>query len=121
MCDSASAQLTITGYGGATAFVSPNGAWNVSVPGPYWNFSGNIGAPAIAARFASGTDGMGAYQEIAFDYRIGGGSRTASIRVYEGRPAVLFSVTWNDAAANATPFPAIFAYPSALSHLTFNG
>ncbi len=120
-CNAALAQLTVTGYSGTAVSVSSNGNWTVAIPGPHWNFSGSIGAPAVAARIGTNKDGWGSFQEITFDYTIGGGSRTAAIRVYDSRPTVLFSVTWNSAAANASPFPVISSYPSTLSHLAFNG
>jgi hypothetical protein len=115
------AQLTITASGAASLSVSPAGSWSISVPGLKWTFSGTIGAPAVAAHVNEGKDTAGAWQEIAFDYQLSGVSRSASIRLYQNRPAALFSSTLNAADANTTSFPVISAYPTGLSHVSFNG
>jgi hypothetical protein len=115
------AQLTVAGYDGATAAVFANGLWQISVPGPQWTFAGNLGSPAVAAHVNSGSDALGGYQEIAFDYAVGVSSRTASVRLYQAQPAAVFSVSWNNDAPNTSPFPSIASYPSTLSHITFNG
>jgi hypothetical protein len=115
------AQLTITGYNGASVAVFPNGSWSLTIPGPRWTFSGGLGTNAVAAHIVKGEDALGSFEEIAFDYSINVSSRTAAIRLYDSRPAVLFSVTWNNASANSSPFPVINSYPASLSHLTFNG
>src|SRR5260370_463806 len=82
-------QLTVTGYNGVSATISSSGAWTVSVAHPAWKFSGSTGAPVYASRIDSGTDDLGAFQELAFDYTISSKSRSGSIRVYPGRPVVL--------------------------------
>ena len=115
------AQLTITGYDAASVSVSPNGAWSLTIPGPQWTFSGGLGANAVAAHIVNGDDAAGSFAEIDFSYNINVSSRTASIRLYNNRPTVLFSVTWNNASSNTAPFPVISKYPASLSHLTFNG
>ncbi len=115
------AQLSVTGLAGTSLSVFPNGTWSIQVPSLQWTFSGSIGAPANSARVNEDKDTAGAFQEIAFDYQISGRSRSASIRLYQNRAAVLFSATWNDAAPNDAPFPVISGYPAALSHVSFNG
>lgn len=114
-------QLTVPGYDSSSVSVSPNGDWTLNVPSPQWNFSGNIGAPAVASRANRGKDTLGNYQEIAFDYTVSGGARTSSIRLYQTVAAVLFIETAHDATANTIPFPTISHYPSSLSHISFNG
>jgi len=114
------AQLTVTGYAGAAVAMNPAGNWSITVPSSHWIFAGNIGASAIAPHVNTGKDQLGSFQEIAFDYTLGG-SRSASIRIYQSRPVAFFSVTWNDAATNSTPFPIISTYPAALGHVSFNG
>ncbi|HKD07571.1 MAG TPA: hypothetical protein VKB79_16840 [Bryobacteraceae bacterium] len=113
-------QTTVTGYGGVTASVSANGAWSVFAPAQNWTFSGTVGANTQFTHADSGSDNLGTYQEIAFAYSIRGTHRAAAIRLYPNRPVVLFFSLYNDASANAAPFPLISAYPS-LPHLSFNG
>jgi hypothetical protein len=115
------AQLTISGYNGLTASLSTTGSFQISIPNPGWQFGGNAGAAAYDSQIASGTDNLGAWQELAFDYTIGSSSRSASIRAYANRPIVMFAVTYNNASPNATSFPVFSAYPGGLSNLTYNG
>lgn len=121
------AQLTVSGFEGSSAAMFPNGSWSVSVAapasvaGPQWNFTGNLGADAVASHINNGHDALGSYQEIAFKYTVGVSNRTASIRLYQARPAAVFSVTWNNEAANTSPFPVVSGYPALPSHLTFSG
>lgn len=117
---SVSAQITAAGFNGVTSSVSNNGSWSVSVPATGWRFSGALGASALAPHVNNASDSVGSYEEVVFSYSAGSSSRSASIRVYSARPLVLFSVTYNNDAANTAPFPVISSYP-ALSHLSFNG
>src|SRR5271165_371353 len=72
------AQLTINGANGVTASVSSNGTYLLSTPAV--QLAGKLESPALNSRIASGTDNLGAYQELAFDYAVGASSRSASIR-----------------------------------------
>jgi hypothetical protein len=114
-------QITATGFQGVSASVSSNGAWSVSIPATGWRFAGALGANAVSAHVNSGSDNAGAYQEAAFNYSISSSSRSASIRVYSARPLVVFLATYNNASANASPFPAVTSYPALPQHLSFNG
>ena len=116
---SAFGQIAASGYEGVTASVATSGAWSVSVPAQGWRFAGSLGASA-AAHVDSGTDNLGAYQEVAFSYSISGNARTGSIRLYPNRPVVMFFAIYNSASANQAPFPTISSYP-AMSHLSFLG
>lgn len=117
----ASAQLTIYGFNNLTAQVSPKGTFLISIPNPAWQFSGTVGAPITNSRIGTGTDNLGGYQEIAFDYVAGATNRTASIRTYPSRPMILFAVTYTDYSANILPFPVFSSYPKNLLHLSYNG
>jgi len=113
-------QLTISGYHQTSATLSTNGSWSISVSAPVWKFAGSVGSTVSAATIDTGTDNLGAYQELAFSYSISSSSRTASIRLYADTPVVLFSVTYSTVSPNVSPFPAIASYP-AIPHLSFNG
>ena len=112
--------MTATGYSNASASMSNNGAWSVSVPGMNWHFSGALGTSALAPHLNNGTDALGPYQEVAFSYSVSTSSRAASIRVYAARPVVLFNITYNNFSSNTSPFPVVTSWP-ALSHLAFTG
>jgi hypothetical protein len=120
MAGAASAQMTANGYSNASASMANNGAWTVSIPGMNWKFAGTLGATALAPHINTGTDNVGAYQEVAFSYSVSTSSRSGSIRVYAARPVVSFNVTYNNFTSNTSPFPVITSWP-ALSHLSFSG
>jgi hypothetical protein len=115
------AQLTINGFSGLTASLSASGAFSVNIPGPQWQFLGSLGNTPFNSRIGTGTDNLGAYQELAFDYSIGPGNRSGSIRTYAGRPLVMFAVTHNNASANSSPFPLFNSQPGNLFEMSFNG
>jgi hypothetical protein len=118
---SAQAQLSVGGYQGLSVSVSPSGTFSVSLPASGGNWGGSTGAKVSNSHIVSGTNGLGSYQQIAFNYSAGASSRSASISVYQNRPLVLFAVTYNNNSANATPFPTFSSYPAGLFHLTYNG
>src|SRR5437879_3966629 len=66
----------------------------------------------------TGTDGVGAYSEIDFNYSQGG-HRTGGIRVYQNELTVLFKVDYVQAASNTAPFPNLTTYPQKLQHLAY--
>ena len=68
----------------------------------------------------TGTDGVGAYSEIDFNYSQGG-HRTGGIRVYQNELTVLFKVDYVQAASNTAPFPNLTTYPQKLQHLAYQG
>jgi hypothetical protein len=101
--------------------VDPAGTYEVAVPDLSWTFSGNVGFPLANIVVATGVDGVGAYQEITFDFQ-SDAARHASIRSYTDRPDVLFAVSNpSAAAANSFTFPNWSRFPQNLDHVTFSG
>lgn len=96
---------------GITATVNSNGSYTISTTQPAsWTFNGTIGHTVTSQSNTSGSDVIGAYQEVDFNYT-DSVSRSGSIRVYQNTPVVLFSSTTHASAANSssagTPFPSI--------------
>ena len=94
---------------GITATVNANGSYTIATTQPAaWTFSGSVGHAVTSQSTVSGSDAIGSYQEIDFSYT-DSVSRSASIRVYQNTPNVLFSSTTHASAANSssagTPFP----------------
>jgi hypothetical protein len=125
--------LCTCGLVGATAPVSiadrssgigvtfePDGQYVISTAIADWKFGGGLGRPVTAIVVRQGSDGVGAYQEIVADYAQGG-ARQASIRVYSGKPVVLFSIKYFCAANNTSPFPTLASYPKTAYHLSYLG
>lgn len=113
-----------------TVTVDPSGAYSVVAQGPQWVFAGDIGRPVSGITDNPGTDNIGDYREIDFNYTVdastAGGvvqaaSRQAGIRAYDEKPIVLFIVQYLDAASNTAPFPLLTTYPQGLSHLSYRG
>jgi hypothetical protein len=99
--------------------VGPDGQYLVTAQDPSWTFGGNLGHPVTNVSVNSGSDGIGAYREITFIY-FEVTSRQAGIRVYQNKPAVLFSVSYPEGSINTSPFPVLTTYPQNLYHLTYS-
>ncbi|WP_329064376.1 hypothetical protein [Amycolatopsis sp. NBC_01480] len=98
---------------GITAAVHQDGTYEVRAQQPAaWTFTGSVGAKVTDNRTRTGQDSIGSYREIDFGYT-DTVSRTASIRVYQNTPAVLFGSTTGAASPNVpasgVPFPSLKA------------
>lgn len=115
------------GSTGIAVMVDPSGTYSVKVQDSAWVFAGDIGQPLADIVMRTGTDNIGAFQEITFSYYSVGGSlagdagvaRQGSIRTYCNKPVVLFTSTYQDASSNIAPFPQLTTYPDGLFHLTY--
>ncbi len=114
------AAVSAQGLNGLTVSVNSSGAYDILFAAPAWRFGGDIGSPLSNLTQAAGSDALGPYAEVTFDYALDA-PRHAGIRVYSNRQAVLFSVQYLAAAANVAPFPTLSRYPSLPSHLTYAG
>jgi hypothetical protein len=112
--------VTIAGPGGLTVSVDSGGSYQVLVPDLNWSFSGATGSPLANITVSTGTDSLGAFQEIGFDFQ-SDAARHAAIRSYTERPAVLFTVNCVSPAPNSFSFPAWSQFPGGLDYLTFSG
>jgi hypothetical protein len=117
----ADAQLTISTFNNLSATVASNGSYTVTSAAASWQIGGSVGSKIFNSRAASGTDNLGAYEEVAFEYSAGTLPRSASIRIYATRPLAMFAVTYNSDSPNTAPFPVLSSYPANLLHLSFNG
>jgi hypothetical protein len=102
---------------GISVQVETNGDYHVRGRAQGWTFRGSIGYPAQEITNASGQDAIGAYQEVRFRWR---GQFYGSIRRYDDRPAVLFSVD-APAGANVTnvAFPVFGGLPAGLHGFSY--
>src|SRR5580700_2302278 len=109
--------VTTTGSSGSlTVSVDSNGSYAVTVPALSWSFSGNIGYPLMNMAVGSGSDALGTYSEIAFDFQ-SDAARHATIRSYWDHPDVLFTVSYPSTGPNTFSFPNWSQYPRNLDHL----
>ncbi len=80
-----------------------------------WKFSGKLPSASEPATQNEGTDAIGAYRQVGFEWQDGGLPMSGSIRVYEGKPLVLFSDTCDQARKTSpAPFPDFSALPPRL-------
>jgi len=102
---------------GISVQAETNGEYQIRGREPGWTFRGNIGYPVQEIGKSSGQDAIGAYQEVNFRWRE---QFSGSIRRYEDRPAVLFSVD-APAGANVTnvAFPSFGGLPPGLHGFSY--
>jgi hypothetical protein len=105
---------------GITLSVSSSGAYFISVQQPAWTFGGNIGRQLENVRLGPGTDGIGAYDQITFQF-VEGGARNGAIRVYQHKPIVVFTLELVAAGDNSRTFPSLSSYPRGLYHVISTG
>src|SRR3954462_14998533 len=68
---------------GVTATVNSDGSYQIRTQQPAnWTFGGTVGHAVTGRRDTTGSDAIGQYREVSFDYTYGV-SRSASIRVYQ--------------------------------------
>lgn len=100
---------------GIAAQLDPSsGHYEITVKEPGWSFAGELGHPAQNAAAVRGTDRLGAFQEIRFRLQEAM-PLSVSIRVYDGRPVVLFLLSC-DRAADTLPtmLPRFTTVPAGL-------
>jgi len=113
-------KTTVQSSSGIDASLDTCGAYQVSVASLAWVFSGNLGQTPSNIVVNTGTDRVGAYSEIDFNYSQRG-QRTGGIRVYQNGLTVLFKLAYLQAASNTAPFPTFTTYPRKLRHLAYEG
>jgi hypothetical protein len=106
----------------STSIVPTNSVSTNSVPTNIagWKFSGSLGQQPTAIVAEKGRDNVAAYQEIRVDY-VQDGSKQASIRIYYGKPVVLFNVRYLRAGNNTAAFPRLTSYPETTYHVSYRG
>ncbi|HVM60918.1 MAG TPA: hypothetical protein VMV72_08630 [Verrucomicrobiae bacterium] len=97
--------------------VETNGEYVVRGRQQGWTFRGSVGQPIEEVTNAAGRDEVGAYQEMRFRWS---GQFAGSIRRYDDRPAVLFSVD-APAGVNVTnvAFPVFDGLPAGLHGFSY--
>lgn len=99
----------------AQAAFLPSGAYQVRCRDRRWVLDGKLGEKPTSIRRRSGTDALGAWQEV--DARTK--SEVAEIRVYEDAPVVLFRDKRLAAGKNMDVFPVFEALPPGLMEFSY--
>jgi hypothetical protein len=98
-----------------TVTFSTKGAYEVVCKGTQWVLRGALNEKPVKVTRKSGTDALGAWREV--DARTG--TQVASIRVYDGRPVVLFKEKRLADGKNADVFPVFKALPAGLMRFSY--
>jgi hypothetical protein len=97
----------------------PSGYFRIDYYPCAWRFSGRAGSPLGNLRSQSGSDSLGGFSEVSFDYS--GGARRGTIRVYDRQPVVLFTDQYLQTNQNTTGFPIFREYPKLPYHQAYTG
>jgi hypothetical protein len=113
------AVLPTASSGVAVSVDEATGTYKIVSQRPSWTFIGSVGARLSSVTTAPGQDRLGAYEEIAFrwhsDIPYGG-----TIRRYQNKPIVLFSLTARQASNHLTAeFPSFTSFPQNLHPMSF--
>ncbi len=93
----------------------PSGEYQVRSREAHWVLDGKLGVKPGSIRRRSGSDGMGAWQEV--DARTK--AEVAGIRVYTDAPVVLFRMKRLMAGKNKDVFPVFAALPAGLMEFSY--
>jgi len=105
----------ITGPGGATVTVDDSsGTYLVALTNPPWELSGNLQQPLQNLKKVGGSDGIGKYTELTFDWP-SPVATSAVIRAYSEKPLLQFCYTLHVAVTTQPPpFPNFTKIPPNL-------
>jgi hypothetical protein len=109
---------TITNLMGVSITLDASGNYTVQSSAPAWTFGGSLGVTPTGVASNSGSDNIGLYSELTFNY-VSGVNRTAAIRLYRNTPTVLFTHTYLAASTNDLAFPRLTTYPTGLSFINY--
>ncbi len=109
------ADVSAPGSGLSAQVRTDGGDYRITAKAPAWSFSGSLGVPLNHVTTSHGHDGIGSYQQIAFEWRNGRQPMSGQIRLYEEKAAALFSQTCGEATEMPPPaFPAFTRLPESL-------
>ncbi|HEV2690472.1 MAG TPA: hypothetical protein VGV35_18070, partial [Bryobacteraceae bacterium] len=103
--------LEVSSKIGLRVAVFPDGRYQITAASYGWTFGGTVGHALQNARVSDGSDGVGDWHEIAFDYDT---ARHSAIRIYEDKAVVLFSTSYGQDSANTDYFPRFNSFPQGL-------
>ncbi len=96
-----------------------NGIYQVVTKNPAWVFGGSTGKTLKDITVREGADGIGNYQEITFGWQ-GEIPMTGGIRLYRGKPVVLFTMKYQAASEKITSlFPSFTVLPQGLNQFCY--
>src|SRR5579859_3206301 len=92
------------------------GHYSIRTHAPELTFAGSLGLPPTAVRASDGSDALGQFHQLAFDYA----GRTSSITAYAELGAVLFATTYAPGNLHAGAFPVLSQLPALPYKLSYH-
>ena len=105
---------------GISVSVVRDGTYAIEFANPAWTFAGTVTGGATNIRTESGMDRAGEFREIVFDEHTKP-FRHFGIRIWSGRPGVLFTQTVPASCPNPPDFPRLSSFPDLPYTLSFGG
>ncbi len=117
-----SAAVVISNSVGVTTSFDATGTYVITASSTTGYFGGSIGQPASNIAVNSGTDGIGAYAEISFNYTSSNSAaHLGAIRQYNNQAIVLFTDTYLSPSTNDLNFPHFTNYPALPYYVNYGG
>jgi hypothetical protein len=92
-----------------------SGAYQLAAKKLVWQWAGSLNQPLKNVDASRGSDAIGRYQQLAFDWQQGQTPMSGQIRIYEEKPVALFLQTCRSAAEIPPPaFPDFTELPAGL-------
>jgi hypothetical protein len=112
--------VSVESAAGITAqFDEASGRYEITARQPAWKFAGELGQPGQNVVVEKGSDRIGAYQEIRFNWQTNI-LLTGGIRVYDSRSVVVFDLECNQAVEELPAlFPRFTSIPAGLHHFSY--
>jgi len=119
-CSSQNSNKLSVSSSGITVSVNPKkGIYHIHANQLDWNFSGKVGGSLSNVRTSAGSDSIGSYKAVRFSWKADN-AYEGSIRRYNDKPVVLFSLTTPQKAGHIkAQFPAFTTFPASMHHYSF--
>ena len=114
--------VVVTNSLGLTTSIDSAGNYVITAISPSGVYGGSIGQPPANVTINSGTDNLGAYAEITFNYTsTNSAAHAGAIRQYQNQQIVLFTDTYLSPSTNDLNFPHFTSYPARPYYLNYGG
>jgi hypothetical protein len=101
-------------------FNEKTGEYRIAAVNPAWNFTGSLDSAPSDTRKSEGSDRIGAFRELTFDWRNGETPLEGTIRLYQDDPLVLFHYKYlREASLPSVTFPRFTGIPAGLHHFSY--
>jgi hypothetical protein len=110
--------MTVTNSIGVSLVVGDNGVYSITFDSPAQTFTGYLSQGVANRVISSGTDNIGDYNEISFNYTWAVQHATG-IRLYDSIPVVLFSDTLLASSSNERQFPKLATDTTNMKHISY--